>query len=250
MVTNNMATIDSETRGRKYLGGAILFALAYPTVLTYVYFVYLTSAPQLVQHVVFGGGKILQFGFPLFWVLVIERQRLKLGSVSAREIVAGLGFGLLIGAAMWALYYFWLVPTGIMNVAAEPIRAKVSDFGIDSLWKYAAFGLFYTLAHSLAEEYYWRWYVFAQSTRVMSVGVANLVSSLGFTAHHIILLGTFFGYGNAITWIFSAAIAVGGAVWAWMYQRDRSLYPVWLSHALVDAAIFSIGYHLVQDLMK
>lgn len=249
-MTTDQAATDLETRGRQKLPWAILFALAYPTALTYVYFVYLMQAPQMVQHIAYGGGKILQFGFPLFWVYAIERQEWQLHRPRTEGMLAAGGFGLLVALSMWALYYFWLAPAGMMDVAAGPIRDKVAGFGIDNVWTYAAFGLFYTLIHSLAEEYYWRWFVYAQSTRVMSVGRANLISSLGFTAHHVLLLGTFFGYSNPITWIFSTGIAVGGAVWAWLYQRNRSLYPVWLSHALVDAAIFSIGYHLVQDLMK
>lgn len=239
-----------EDIGTKKLGGAIAFAVIYPTLLTYVYFVYLMTAPQLVQHGTYGIGKLVQFGFPLFWVLIIERQRLQLARPRADGMGRALGFGLLVAGSMWALYYFWLAPAGLMEQAAGPIRDKVTSFGIDNVWTYAAFGLFYTLAHSLAEEYYWRWYVFAQSTRLMPMGAANLLSSLGFTAHHVLLLGTFFGYDNVLTWIFSAAIGVGGAAWAWMYHRDRSLYPVWLSHGLVDAAIFSIGYHLVRDLMQ
>jgi len=247
----NQETHPISRRGEtRFLGWAILFALTFPTLLTYVYFVHLRHASELLQHLVYSGGKIVQFGFPLFWVLVIERRRLKWSWPHSQGLAAGFTFGLLVAVGMWALYYFWLAPAGIMEQAAAPVRAKVSGFGIDDLKRYIAFGIFYTFVHSLAEEYYWRWYVFAEATRIMPRPAANLVSSLGFTAHHVLLLGTFFGYGNPVTWIFSAAIAVGGAVWAWMYGRYRSLYPVWLSHALVDAAIFSIGYHLVRDLMK
>ncbi len=233
----------------KYLTLAILFALVYPTLLTYVYFVYLIDAERSLQHLVYGGGKILQFGFPLFWVWGVAKNRPRLTRPSRDGLLPGLLFGLVVAGGMWALYYLWLAPAGVMDAAAGPVREKVASFGIDNVWTYAAFGLFYTLAHSLAEEYYWRWFVFAQATRVMSVPLANVVSSLGFTAHHVILLGTFFGYDNPVSWIFAAAIAVGGSVWAWMYHRYGSLYPVWLSHGLVDAAIFSIGYHMVRDLL-
>jgi uncharacterized protein len=51
------------------------------------------------------------------------------------------------------------------------------------------------------------------------------------------------------TWLFSLSVAVGGAFWAWLYQRTGSLYGPWLSHLLVDAAIFLVGYDLASDLL-
>ena len=78
---------------------------------------------------------------------------------------------------------------------------------------------------------------------------AILISSLGFMLHHVLLLGTFFGYDAAATWVFSLAIAIGGAFWAWLYHRTNSLYPPWLSHLIVDAAIFIVGYDLVRHLL-
>ena len=44
---------------------------------------------------------------------------------------------------------------------------------------------------------------------------------------------------------FSASVAIGGAVWAWLYDRSGSLLGPWLSHILIDAAIFIIGYDLI-----
>jgi membrane protease YdiL (CAAX protease family) len=44
----------------------------------------------------------------------------------------------------------------------------------------------------------------------------------------------------------SAAVAVGGAMWAWLYQRSGSIYAPWLSHLLIDAAIFTIAFDMVM----
>lgn len=40
------------------------------------------------------------------------------------------------------------------------------------------------------------------------------------------------------------AVAVGGAFWAWLYHRSGSLLGPWISHMLVDAAIFGVSYQL------
>lgn len=65
-------------------------------------------------------------------------------------------------------------------------------------------------------------------------------------AHHVIVLGMFFPnhfWTAAVP--FSICIAVGGAFWAWLYDRTGSIYSPWISHLLVDLAILAIGYDLV-----
>jgi hypothetical protein len=41
-------------------------------------------------------------------------------------------------------------------------------------------------------------------------------------------------------------VAIGGAVWALVYQQSKSLLGPWLSHLFVDAAIFAIGWDLMR----
>src|SRR5262249_11228268 len=111
---------------------------------------------------------------------------------------------------------------------------------------YAVVGLFYSLVHSLLEEYYWRWFVYGRMRRYVSLAPAIVISSLGFMAHHVIVLATYFGWANGWTWLFAVATAVGGAFWAWLYERSGSIYGPWISHLLMDAAIFGIGYDLMR----
>jgi uncharacterized protein len=99
--------------------------------------------------------------------------------------------------------------------------------------------------HSLLEEYYWRWFLFGGLRRFMPVAAAVVLSSLAFAAHHVILLAVFFGGQALPTILFSVCVAVGGAAWAWIYQRSGSLLGPWLSHLMIDAGIFVVGYDLV-----
>jgi membrane protease YdiL (CAAX protease family) len=63
--------------------------------------------------------------------------------------------------------------------------------------------------------------------------------------HHVVILGGFFpGHFWEIVLPFSLAIAVGGVVWAWMYERSGSLLGPWLSHLIVDVALMAVGYRL------
>jgi membrane protease YdiL (CAAX protease family) len=161
-----------------------------------------------------------------------------------------LAFGVLVVAAMVGLYFVWLKPAGHLAELAETVHEKVTDLGLSSLWKYVAVGVFYSLLHSFLEEYYWRWFVFAQLRHKLSLGWALGICSVGFMAHHVILLVTFFGWTSPLAYLFSAGVAIGGLVWAWLYERSGSLIGPWLSHMLVDAGIFLIGYDLVRQYLS
>jgi membrane protease YdiL (CAAX protease family) len=61
------------------------------------------------------------------------------------------------------------------------------------------------------------------------------------------VIATFFGWTNSLTYFLSISVAVGGAVWAILYRRSGNLVAPWLSHLIVDAAIFLIGFLIVRD---
>ncbi len=227
---------------------AVLFALVLPSIVTWLYFFQAESLPANLEVAVFSTVKVIQFGFPIFWVLAIQRGGVTLRPQHMGGVNFGLAFGAVIAAAMFVLYLGVLRGSDLLVGATEQIIGKVSGWGIDNAWKYAILGLFYSLVHSLLEEYYWRWFVFGQLRRLVPLSAAIAISSLGFAAHHVLVLGKFFGFDSPATWLFSACIAVGGAVWAWLYNRTGSLLGPWLSHMLVDAAIFTIGYDLVRGI--
>lgn len=235
--------------GPRFPAAAVGFAMVWPTALTLLYFVVLAGSAVAVQQTTYAVGKTIQFGFPLLFVLLVSRERPRFFATGGRGLLAGVGFGLAVAAVMLGLYHGWLLPGGHLEQPAEEVRRKITDLGLDNVWKYVAVGLFYSVVHSLLEEYYWRWFVFRLLRRRCSSPVAIAVSSLGFMAHHVVLLGTFFGFGAPSTYLFSAGVALGGAVWARLYERSGSLVSPWISHLLVDAAIFLLGYDLAGDLL-
>ena len=161
---------------------------------------------------------------------------------NAGTLAVGVGFGLLVLAAMFGLYQLVWKPNPAFAGASQAIREKIVGLGIGRLWMYAAVGVFYALCHSALEEYYWRWFVFGQLRSRLRLVSAVAISSLAFMAHHVILLATYFGWSSPWTYAFSLSVAAGGAVWAWLYERSGSLIGPWLSHLVVDAAIFLVGY--------
>jgi hypothetical protein len=109
---------------------AIAFALFFPTVLTLVYFKLLADAPMVVVYITYGGLKLVQFGFPLFWYLKIQKRTLRFRLPGGRGVLAGVGSGLLILGGMWLVYEYVLLPAGSMDAATGPIRRK-----LEGCWK-------------------------------------------------------------------------------------------------------------------
>jgi membrane protease YdiL (CAAX protease family) len=70
-----------------------------------------------------------------------------------------------------------------------------------------------------------------------------VAAALAFTAHHVIALAAQFNWG--VTLLGSLGVFSGGAAWSWLYLRYRSIWPGYISHAMVDVAIFVIGYGLI-----
>jgi membrane protease YdiL (CAAX protease family) len=238
-----------ERPGRTRTALVLAFAMAYPTVIAWFYFVVLVreGGPNPLQQLTYAAGKAVQFLLPLVFVLASERRRPSFGRPRPGWLAVGLGFGVLVAGLMLGLYHGWL--RGSPDLAQTPlrIRNKLAEFGAATPAGYALLAAFIVVIHSFLEEYYWRWFVFGRLRALTPAAVAVTLSSLAFMAHHVIVLGVYLP-GRFLSRVvpFSLCIAVGGAVWAWIYGRAGSLYPSWVSHLLVDAAIFVIGWDVLQ----
>lgn len=163
-------------------------------------------------------------------------------------VLLGTGFGILVSAALLALYFGVLKPSPLLAGTPLAVREKIEQLGLATVPGYLALAVFYSLAHSLLEEYYWRWFVFGRLRCFMRAPAAIVVSSLVFMAHHVIVVGVYLPGAWALAALVSLAVAMGGAVWAWLYETTGSLYGPWVSHLIVDAAIMTIGYDMIWGL--
>lgn len=230
-----------------------LVGLLLPTVVTWVYFDLLSTWAAAVQQVAYAVGKAVQFALPLLgWkfrqarVAKAESSTSEVKPEYARSMLWGLVTGVAIAAFALAMYHWVLEPSGWMDAAKAQAQGKLKDMGLNSLAVFMAVALFYSLCHSGLEEYYWRWFVFRHLTQRWSVTTATVVSSLGFMAHHVLVLARYFGWSSPLTYGLAFSVAIGGVIWAVMYRRYGTLVGPWLSHACVDAAIFAIAYQMVD----
>jgi membrane protease YdiL (CAAX protease family) len=182
------------------------------------------------------------------FVGLTEWRNLRPALPSWQGMAVGMAFGLTVGLAALALYYGWLKDSSLMRQTPDKVRAKLTEMQCDSPARYLAMAAFYSVFHSLLEEYYWRWFVFGWLKRHLRAWPALVLASLGFMAHHVIVLAVYFpGVQEFFTMALplSLGVGIGGGVWCWLYHKTGSLYAAWISHLLIDAAIMWIGYDLV-----
>ena len=223
----------------------LVIALTLPTAITWLYFVALDGADKRLQQGAYTIGKAIQFALPVLWLVLIRKQVPQWPRLTSRGLMLGLFLGLAIGGGMLALYFFVLKPAESFAGPADAVRLKMQSIGVQSVAAFAAMGIFYSVLHSLLEEYYWRWFVYSQLCRRWTLPLALGVAGIAFASHHVLVVAHYFGWLSPLTWLCSASVAIGGVLWGLLYERTRSLYAPWLSHALVDAAIFIIGYDII-----
>jgi uncharacterized protein len=232
---------------------ALIFALCFPAVFTWLYVVGFGSGDETSTEgnwavkTVYAAGKIVQFGFPIAYIAYFEPTQLRPVRPRLRGLALGAGFGVLVGFVMLGLFFGGLGSIAAFANAPAKVWRLLQNFGCVTPGRYLLLATFYAAAHSFLEEYYWRWFVFGRLRRYLPLAAAITLSALGFMAHHVVVLGVYFpGQFWTLALPLSLAVAMGGAVWAWLYDTTGSLYAPWLSHGLVDAAIFAIGYAMVS----
>jgi hypothetical protein len=228
---------------------ALAFTMTFPSLMSWLEFIALPhdgDEASLGIIVVFALAKVIQFGFPLMYVLWVARERIQLRRPTRDGVRLGVVFAAIVAAGMYLLYFGWLKRIDFIGDTPVKINEWLGKINCASAPGYLAMAAFVSIPHSLLEEYYWRWFVFGRLERIMPLYAAIALSSLAFMGHHVVVLGFYF---PGRFWIgavpFSLCVAGGGAVWAWMYHRTQNLYAPWISHLLIDLAIMGVGYDMV-----
>ncbi len=236
---------------------ALVFVYVFPVTMSWIYLIVLGATEQqttegnIGMDVAFTTGKVIQFAFPLAFVWYFERDRLRLAWPTLRGLEYGVGFGLAVALLVFVTFFGWFHQSALFAHTPEKVYELVKKLHATTPARYVVLTLVFCVGHSLLEEYYWRWFAFGWLRRYVPLAAAIVISALGFTAHHVLLLYVYFP-GNF--WLLavplSLAVATGGGVWAWIYHRSGSLYAAWSSHVLIDLAIFAAGYAMVAPFLN
>lgn len=188
---------------------------------------------------IFTVSKVWLFGLPALWYLCVEKGTFSL-SVPRK---GGFGVGILSGLAISAAILLAYLLLGEAFLDKGAMREKVHAIGLGSVALYTAGAAYWILVNSVLEEYVWRWFVVKQCGRLFAPLAAILLSAVFFTLHHTFGLKTLMSWPTAL--ICSFGVFCGGAIWSWLYVKTESIWPGYVSHAIVDLCIFGIGAAIV-----
>ena len=119
------------------------------------------------------------------------------------------------------------VSTFILSFASGDIsRVYVSKAQLHPV----AIGLLLLFVIGPAEEIYWHGFVQRVLGKRFGATRGLLITTAIYTLVHV----------SALNAILLVAAAVCGLFWGWLYQREKSLVPVILSHSIWDLTIFII----------
>ena len=177
---------------------------------------------------------------PVVWLKFVDRGPLSWSPPKLGGFRVGAVLGLAIATVIFAAY---AIALHLGAIHPEKIADRAAQTGLNHLSAYIGSAVWWVTFNSLMEEYVWRWFVFRKFEALLGGNSGVIAAALAFTAHHVIVLAAQFNWRIAL--LGSLGVFIGGAAWSWLYLRYRSIWPGYVSHAIVDAAIFVVGYWLI-----
>lgn len=192
-----------------------------------------------IGKVVFSLSKLWIFLLPMVWRIWVDKKPLTLSRPTRGGFKAAAGLGVLISLII--IVFYWILGRRLIDPLM--IKNMAAKIGLDNLPVYFGGAIYWITINAVLEEYVWRWFVVEKFTDLVPKGPAVALSAIGFTIHHIVAMQIYFN--PLVTAVAAAGIWMGGACWSWCYIRYRSIWPGYLSHAIVDLTVFGIGYDLI-----
>lgn len=204
-----------------------------------VFFGMVLFPDSMIGKGVFILSKLWILTLPALWFFLVERERFPRGETQAGGFrmgwISGLVISIFVAGAALLLGRQW--------IDGDFFRTMIAEVGLDRKSVYLWAAAYWVLVNSVLEEYVWRWFVVRQFGKLFHPTGAVLASGLSFTLHHFLAMQVYFS--PLVAGLCSLFIFIGGVWWSWMFVRYKTIWPGWLSHALVDIAVFSVGYTLI-----
>jgi membrane protease YdiL (CAAX protease family) len=238
-INDNSGVIEtSSARERRNAWLALLLLVPVPTIGVAMWMVVPGVEGTTLGKIAYVAGKAWILLLPIVWLRFVDRKPLSLSPARHGGFGVGIGLGVLIGALIIVSYF--LFARKLIDPAA--VRTKVFENGLDTPLKYFALCSALSVVNSLLEEYVWRWFVFRKCEVLVGGASAVVLSAAFFTYHHIIAIGAQFNW--QINVLANIGIFIGGAAWSWCYLKYRSVWPGYVSHLIVDVAVFYLGWRI------
>ena len=156
--------------------------------------------------------------------LVFNKDGFKIGRLTIRHMLIGIFSAL----ALYIVFYLGNIITGFLFPFKD--AQVLSVYSNRSQGNIILIGLALLFIIGPGEEIYWRGFIQNTLSKRMGEKKGYIISVLLYVGVHIIT-------GNVMLVI---AALVCGIFWGWLYQKEKSLLPVIISHAIWDLIIFVI----------
>ena len=137
-----------------------------------------------------------------------------------------IGFGILLAAALWVVFYFGDIISKLLFDFADSQIKNV--YSLRKGENPTIIALLLLLLIGPAEEIFWRGYIQRALTGRYGRNIAFVLATAAYTLVHI----------WSFNFILVMAAMVVGCVWGWLYSRGTNLVTLIVSHALWDVAVF------------
>jgi membrane protease YdiL (CAAX protease family) len=215
---------------------ALLLLVPAPSLGVFFAMVFEPTRGAVGAQIFYGLMKLWIIALPALWMIVVDRQRP--GVSPARH--GGLGVGALLGLIIAAVVMTTYFLVGDSLIDATAMREAAVQNGIGTPIRYLALTIPLALFNALIEEYVWRWFVFRKCEALVGGRAAVVVSALFFTLHHVLALVA--QTSLTVTALATLGVFIGGCAWSWCYLKYRSIWPGYVSHVIVDLAVFTVGW--------
>jgi membrane protease YdiL (CAAX protease family) len=182
--------------------------------------------------------KLWLIALPVVWLVLVERRRPRIPRLTSQGMAAGVATGIGIFGCIVAAY---LLFGGWID--ADVMAAQIAAIGLGDPRVFLIGALYWCTVNSILEEYVWRWFVFTRCEALMPRAAAVIAAGLFFTLHHVIALDFYFDW--RVTLLASTGVFIGGATWSWIYLRWRNIYAAYVSHVFADIAVFGVAWYLL-----
>lgn len=181
-------------------------------------------------------AKVWLLALPLAWHVLVDRKPITFSPPHRGGFAVATALGLAISAVIVAAYF---VIGRTLLVPAE-IRAALKPPELMQGAYFTAAAIYWITINSALEEYVYRWFIFRKAEVLTASGTAAvLMSAAIFVVHHAVALAHY--TEPLVAALASAGVFIGGAAWSWLYLRYRSIWVPWVSHAIVDIAVFGVA---------
>lgn len=217
----------------------IIPAILFQLVGSLFYFIIIKN-PEIAKTI-YTTLKTVMILWPIIFVIWLKKIPLVKKAQKPNHI-RSLLYGTILGGII--LGVTWLLSDKLiheLSFAVPLLKERAGKFGI--IDHYLFFAVSLSTANALFEEYYWRWFIMRSLSTKFSITSSIIVTSLGFTAHHLVVLSQFVPWLGVF--ILGSCVFVGGLLFSLIYNKTNSIVGSIVCHFLADSAILFLGYKLL-----